>query len=204
MANTDNGGKRGQRILPEESLGLMPLSEAIKSVVGATATVLAKPAGAKQLFMFADKNGWRVRLGAFKSQTFTANATTDQLAITAHGIESGAGPFYVSNSGGALPAGLSASTPYYAVVNDTLGVNAIQLATSKANALAGTVVNITDTGSGTHTIFGMPAAEFPSSSEADGQGAIYLGQGDSWGMTAPENVTVKGYDSASVLTYFWI
>lgn len=54
-------------------------------------------------------------------------------------------------STGTLPAGLATSTVYYAVDNGD-GTNSF--ATSRANALAGTLVDITDTGSvgATHTI----------------------------------------------------
>lgn len=48
-----------------------------------------------------------------------------------------------------LPAGLAAATDYYVIkVTDTT----IKLATSYANAVAGTAINITDAGTGTHTI----------------------------------------------------
>lgn len=52
-------------------------------------------------------------------------------------------------SSGTLPAGLSLATDYYIIkVNDTR----CKFATSYANAVAGTAVDITDAGSGTHTI----------------------------------------------------
>ena len=48
-----------------------------------------------------------------------------------------------------LPAGLALATDYYVIkVTDTT----IKLATSYANAVAGTAINITDAGTGTHTI----------------------------------------------------
>jgi len=48
-----------------------------------------------------------------------------------------------------LPAGLSPATDYYVIkVTDTT----IKLATSYANAVSGTSINITDAGTGTHTI----------------------------------------------------
>jgi hypothetical protein len=50
---------------------------------------------------------------------------------------------------GTLPAGLSLATDYYVIkVTDTT----IEFATTYANAVAGTQVNITDAGTGTHTI----------------------------------------------------
>lgn len=48
-----------------------------------------------------------------------------------------------------LPAGLAAATDYYVIkLSDTT----IKLATSYANAVAGTAIDITSTGSGTHTL----------------------------------------------------
>jgi len=50
---------------------------------------------------------------------------------------------------GTLPSPLSTGTDYYVV---PVGANSFQLATSDANAKAGTFIPITNTGSGTHTI----------------------------------------------------
>lgn len=78
--------------------------------------------------------------------TFTAVAATDVITIGAD-LPSNT-RFRVSNSGGALPAGLSATTTYFYIrVSATTG----KVATSKANVEAGTAVDITDTGTGTHT-----------------------------------------------------
>ena len=82
--------------------------------------------------------------------TFTANAATDDITLTTHGMADGDGPFEVSNSGGALPAGLVASTNYW-VTNKT-DANVFQVASSLANALAGTQIDITTNGTGTQTI----------------------------------------------------
>lgn len=79
---------------------------------------------------------------------FTA-ATTDIVTATGHGLVTGNGPFMLKTTG-TLPAGLSATpTKYWAEVIDA---NTLYLATSKANALAGTHVDITSTGAGTHTM----------------------------------------------------
>ena len=47
-----------------------------------------------------------------------------------------------------LPAGLSAATVYWAIV---LSTTTFKLATTRALALAGTAVDITNTGTGVHT-----------------------------------------------------
>lgn len=58
-------------------------------------------------------------------------------------------PVRVTNSGGALPTGLTAGTTYYwSRISGTTG----KLCTSLANVDSGTFVDITGTGSGTHTI----------------------------------------------------
>lgn len=79
-------------------------------------------------------------------QTFTA-ATTDICTAAAHGYLTG-DQVQVS-SATTLPAGLSAATYYYVI---KLTDNTFKLASSLANALAGTAVDITDTGTGVHTI----------------------------------------------------
>jgi len=81
--------------------------------------------------------------------TFTAANGTEILTATAHGLHTGDGPFTVSNSGGALPAGLTAATDYWVI---KINADTFYLATSLANALAGTKVFITTDGTGTQTI----------------------------------------------------
>jgi len=79
----------------------------------------------------------------------TVTPAADTIVATAHGMASGDGPYYISNSGGGLPAPLTANTPYWVIVVDA---NTIKLATSKANALVPTAIDITTTGSGTQTL----------------------------------------------------
>ena len=90
----------------------------------------------------------RIWLGA--DAAFTAEADDEKLTLSSHGMIQGDGPFQVSNSGGALPTGLSAATDYWAAVVDT--VNTFQVATSHANAIAGTNVTLSDDGTGTQTL----------------------------------------------------
>lgn len=72
---------------------------------------------------------------------------TDLITITSHGLVTGL--LGRLTSSGALPAGLALSTDYFVIkVSD----NTIKLASSYANALAGTAVDITAAaGTGTHT-----------------------------------------------------
>lgn len=75
---------------------------------------------------------------------FTATAATDLINITAHGIP--AGTTVQVSSSGTLPAGLTAGTTYY--VRDVVA-NGFKLYTV---ATGGTAVDITSTGTGTHTL----------------------------------------------------
>lgn len=73
----------------------------------------------------------------------------DTITETAHGFTTGMKITELTTTG-TLPAGLALSTVYYAIVVDA---DTIKLATSQANALAGTAVNITAAaGGGTHTV----------------------------------------------------
>lgn len=88
------------------------------------------------------------------SFVFTANAGTDQLHIVAHGLNTGDGPGAGRNLGGALPSPLAGVTDYWIIRDDA---DHVRLATSSANALAGTAIDLTDTGSGTNYLeVGIP------------------------------------------------
>ena len=83
-----------------------------------------------------------------KSSTFVADAGTDILTmVSSYGWYTG--KIVQVSSADTLPAGLSASTDYYVI---SKGVNKIQLATSLGNAEAGTNIDITNTGTGIHTV----------------------------------------------------
>jgi hypothetical protein len=81
--------------------------------------------------------------------TITASASTDLITWSSHGLVTGS-PVRFSNSGGALPSAIVATTTYYAVVNDA---NSFKIATTYNNATAATptTVNILTDGTGTNT-----------------------------------------------------
>ena len=74
---------------------------------------------------------------------------TELFTAAGHGMITGDGPVRVANAGGALPAGLVAATDYWVI---WVSANTFRLATSFANALAGTYVSITTDGTGTQTL----------------------------------------------------
>lgn len=112
------------------------------------------PADATQQQMHTDLTGvvrnYRIcfpNYGA-STATFTTDFGTDDRLDATHGMLTGE-PFRVTTSG-ALPAGLSADTTYYAAV---VSAGEITAHPTSADAVAGTnTVDITDDGTGTQTI----------------------------------------------------
>ena len=92
--------------------------------------------------------------GTDSSATFTVDAGTDIVTSSSHGISDGQNITLTSST--TLPAGLSASTTYYVNLIDA---NTFYLVTTRLDANgtpnptadAATAVDITDTGTGTHT-----------------------------------------------------
>ena len=83
------------------------------------------------------------------AKTFAAsdvNTTTDAISSTSHNYYTGlVGQFTTTNT---LPSGLSLLTDYYIIASTT---NTFSVASSKANADSGTVINLTTQGVGDHT-----------------------------------------------------
>lgn len=87
--------------------------------------------------------------GSYVTATITVTiAAPGVVSYTSHGLVTG-DKVYLTTSG-ALPTGLSASTTYYVILIDA---NSFNLATSFANAFAGTKITTTGSQSGTHTLF---------------------------------------------------
>jgi uncharacterized phiE125 gp8 family phage protein len=93
-------------------------------------------------------NAVTVRLKAGYAIPFTAIAESDVLTAKGHSYSNG-DIVRVSNTGGALPAGLAALTDYH-VVNAT--ADTLQL----SSTAGGSAINITDIGSGTNFLGEIP------------------------------------------------
>lgn len=82
------------------------------------------------------------------TNTFTASSSSGLLLTYTNDFDTYTKVRF-TNSGGALPTGLSINTDYWLVrVSSTTA----RVATTLANAIAGTVVSYTDGGTGTHTL----------------------------------------------------
>lgn len=87
---------------------------------------------------------------------------SDTIAYPAHVFSTGDYVNYAIN-GGTTITGLTGGNNYYVIRVDG---NTIKLATSLANANAGTAIDLTGLGVGTHTIKLIPAAYFVDTTEA--------------------------------------
>lgn len=91
----------------------------------------------------------RVAVTSYTSGALTADNTTDRLTFAVGEIRFGIGDGVTIASSGTLPSGLAAATTYYFIrISETV----FQLASTYANALAGTAINFTTNGSGTITL----------------------------------------------------
>ena len=85
------------------------------------------------------------------SQTVTANAGTDVVSLTTNEFDLRTADRIRFTTTGTLPAPLALATTYYWIRTATTN-DAGKVATTAANALAGTAIDITDAGTGTHTM----------------------------------------------------
>jgi len=92
------------------------------------------------------------------SVTFTASSSTGLLLTYAAGNDFGSATHYTtvkfSNSGGALPTGLNSTDLFYLC---RISATTSKVATTHANAVAGTYIAFTDAGSGTNTVTVTPS-----------------------------------------------
>lgn len=89
---------------------------------------------------------WRSNIGVQATVTLPV-ASPGIVTWTGHGLATGAAVQF-TNAGGGLPTGVTAGTTYYAIKT---GADTFNLASTSANAYAGTQINFTGTSTGTHT-----------------------------------------------------
>ena len=90
------------------------------------------------------------------------SATPAVVTYTAHGLVPGASGRF-SNSGGALPAGISAATDYFVCNDANLTVNKFDFSLTFVNGACGTLINTTTTGTGTQTFTTNTTTQNPAS-----------------------------------------
>ena len=120
----------------------------------------------------------------------------DEITIASHGLTTGL-VGQMTTSGG-LPGGLTTSTNYFVIVVDT---NTIQLASSLANALAGTAINLTTQGTGNHTFTPTALAGTVNyQASVDGQNWVTLATPAPNAFTGTESALVNQGD----VFYPWV
>jgi hypothetical protein len=138
---------------------------------------------------------------AIRASVSSIDTSTDVLTtVSAHGFSLGDALKIRAVPGGVLPAGLSASTQYYAKV---ITSNTLSLASSSANAIAGTpVVNITSTGSSTIHLIGTPANLNEGDLFADASGLkTVLGGTPVQVITTADVLAPTGYHGSAAPVY---
>ena len=120
--------------------------------------------------------------------TFTVTiATPGVFTLSSHGMQTG-DQVYLTTTG-ALPTGLSANTLYYVIRTDA---NTFRLATSRANAAAGTAIATSGSQSGVHTLRYCPHGLGDGSTTfgiPDARGRVLAGN-DFLGGTAASRLTL--------------
>lgn len=132
-------------------------------------------------FKNADDSG----AGSITGTTSTAGVTStvdidaNTASIASHGLVTGL-KGQLTTSAGSLPGGLSTSTDYFVIVVDA---STIKFATTLANALAGTAVNITNQGTAASTFTFTPTSlagcTLTLSGSVDGETYITIGSATS-------------------------
>ena len=120
--------------------------------------------------------------------TFTA-AVTDICTAAASGFQTGLKVRLTTTT--TLPAGLSLSTDYFVIVIDA---NTFKLASSLALALAGTAVDITDTGTGVHTITPTALAGGTFELQQSNDGTNYSAVATATNVTATASFIIEKVD----------
>ena len=129
-----------------------------------------------------------------QSDTFTADDTTDICTYTStanipSNILTGTRVRLTTTT--TLPAGLATATDYYVI---PLSTTTFKLATSYANAVAGTAINITSTGTGTHTVTWL----LPRYTNGAGLNAIFFNPAATAMGAATPNLSLGYTNSAQV------
>ncbi len=137
----------------------------------------------------------------YADDTFTAANASEIFTNATHGLLTGDGPFQLTTSG-ALPAGLSLATDYWVIY---INANTFYLATSLANALAGTYVSITTDGTGVQTISDTASTKRVHWADygllgVAGDGAISLGAQASYVVRAQHHPNTIAYAVLATLS----
>lgn len=164
----------------------------IQNIIKSAETVAtAQPVGSAGVDLSYGKGigiGLDITNSAPAAGTFTA-AVTDICTKSTHGYLTGLKVQLTTTT--TLPAGLSLSTDYFVIY---LTANTFKLASSLVNAIAGTAVDITDTGTGTHTITPTALAGGTYQMQGSFDNVTYYNVGSAVNITASVATLVEKVD----------
>jgi len=186
---------------------LIGLSDEMNVIVGTGVTTILKPTDAEILYLKCTTDEFIAVLGWRGASDFTSTFADDTITLTGTNAASRAdGPFQLTTTG-TLPAGLALTTDYWLIEDKGIDGNPVtdifKLALTRADALNGVVVTITDDGSGTHTITGT-AISVQASTLQDGLANFEIKEGDGIIAIRSADLTVLGSDAASRLNYWYL
>lgn len=189
----------GASVTGFDDLAPIPLSRRVNHVFGNTPTILTPPPiidGKSMtgiIMMKVETGTFRMRPGDHRSKTFTLAA--GKLNLAGHGLMTG-DPIRFSSI--ATVTGISTATDYWAIAVDPSNIS---VATSIANANAGTAVVLG--GSGSPVMAPLPAV--PAATVSDWSGDWSITVSDSIvAFRAPARMTVVGTGASDILSYFYL
>ena len=123
------------------------------------------------------------------SNTFTASSSSGILLTYTNDFNN-LSKVRFTNSGGPLPTGLTAGTDYWLI---RVSATTARVATTLANAIAGTAISFTDAGTGTHTV----TLRWPRYTDGAGvQAFMFNSNATALGAGTP-NLTLPSYTNAA-------
>lgn len=126
---------------------------------------------------------------AINSNTFTASSSSG-LLLTYTNDFNNLSKVRFTNSGGALPTGLTAGTDYWLI---RVSATTARVATTYANAIAGTAIAFTDAGTGTHTV----TLRWPRYTDGAGVQAFFFNSNATALGAGTPNLTLPSYTNAA-------
>lgn len=123
------------------------------------------------------------------SNTFTASSSSGLLLTYTNDFQN-LSKVRFTNSGGALPTGLSINTDYWLI---RVSATTARVATTYANAIAGTAIAFTDAGTGTHTV----TMRLPRYSDGAGVQAFFFNSNATALGAGTPNLTLPSYTNAA-------
>lgn len=182
----------------DKSRGARVVNAAVQHVIGTTPFVIDNLNTNRMLVLRCDFAAFRFKVGRQLAQVFTTTFAADTATISGHGLITGDGPYHLFTET-TLPDPLAVNTDVFIIKTDG---DTIKFALSHPDALANVAIELTDDGTGAHTLGEEAALIQPAAASLLGEGWIMLNINEEILMAAPRAVTVIGFGTTPVLTWY--